>query len=298
MPSSISRRSPTIRSATCDPSWTYAINLDGTIALARAAKEAGVGRFVFASSCSMYGAASSDDLLDENAPLRPLTPYAESKVRSEEALDELADTDFSPVSMRNATAYGISPRFRLDVVLNNLTRGRTRPGRSACSRRLRLAAARARSRHRRAAAELLVAPRDVVAREAFNIGSEDQNVPVRDLADVLRRSSGVRGRVAAAPPDPRSYRVDFSRLRAALPAFRCEWNVVRVLPSSQKRTPPRVDVRRLHRRRPVHETRPTEYGSSIVAVSTTLCAGNPRSWRAARGDRRARRARGPTFSTP
>ena len=100
--------------------WTYDINLDGTVEVAKAAKDAGVGRFVFASSCSMYGASSSDDLLDETAPLRPLTPYAESKVRSEDALHELADADFSPVSMRNATAFGVSPRLRLDVVLNNL----------------------------------------------------------------------------------------------------------------------------------------------------------------------------------
>ena len=100
--------------------WTYAINRDGTVALARAAKEAGVRRFVFASSCSMYGAAEGDALLDESAPLRPLTPYAESKVAAEEALRELAGDGFSPVAMRNATVYGASPRLRLDIVLNNL----------------------------------------------------------------------------------------------------------------------------------------------------------------------------------
>src|SRR6185312_10293149 len=97
---------------------TYAINLDASISIARSAREAGVGRFVFASSCSMYGAASGDDLVTEDAPLRPLTPYAESKVRAEEAILDLATQDFSPVSMRNATAYGVSPRLRLDIVLN------------------------------------------------------------------------------------------------------------------------------------------------------------------------------------
>ena len=96
------------------------INRDGTIALARAAKEAGARRFVFASSCSMYGAAEGDAALTEAAPLRPLTPYAESKVAAEEALRELAGDDFVPVSMRNATVYGVSPRLRLDIVLNNL----------------------------------------------------------------------------------------------------------------------------------------------------------------------------------
>ncbi|HEX6699795.1 MAG TPA: SDR family oxidoreductase, partial [Gaiellaceae bacterium] len=103
-----------------NPEWTYDVNLEGTIHLARAAKEAGVPRFVFASSCSMYGASSRDDVLDEDAPLRPLTAYAESKVRAEEQLSALADSGFSPVSLRNATAYGVSPRLRLDVVLNNL----------------------------------------------------------------------------------------------------------------------------------------------------------------------------------
>jgi nucleoside-diphosphate-sugar epimerase len=208
--------------------WTYAINLDGTIAIARAAKEAGVGRFVFASSCSMYGASSSDELLDETAPLRPLTPYAESKVRSEEALHELGDTDFSPVSMRNATAYGVSPRLRLDVVLNNLTAWAHTTG---TIRLLSDGTAWRPLVHvrdiARATAELLVAPRDVVHREAFNVGSEEQNVRIRDLADVLHDLLGCEVEIAGgAEPDPRSYRVDFSKLRAALPAFRCEWNAV------------------------------------------------------------------------
>src|SRR5262245_48975460 len=103
-----------------DPAWTYAINFEGTATLARAAKEAGVGRFVFASSCSMYGTAGDDVPIGEEAPLRPLTAYAESKVRAEAALRELAGDGFAPVSMRNATVYGVSPRLRLDIVLNNL----------------------------------------------------------------------------------------------------------------------------------------------------------------------------------
>ena len=103
-----------------DPSLTEHINGDGTLRLARAAREAGVRRFVFASSCSMYGASGTDDALNEEAPLRPLTPYAESKVRAEEGLFALAGPDFAPVSMRNATVFGVSPRLRLDIVLNNL----------------------------------------------------------------------------------------------------------------------------------------------------------------------------------
>src|SRR4029453_9372132 len=103
------------------PDLTRAINLDASVRLAQSAKEAGVARFVFASSCSMYGASDTEELVDEEAPLRPLTAYAESKARAEEALARLADDDFSPVFMRNATAYGVSPRLRLDVVLNNLS---------------------------------------------------------------------------------------------------------------------------------------------------------------------------------
>ena len=127
--------------------WTYDINLEGTLHLARMAKEAGVERFVFASSCSMYGASDSDDLLDESAPFNPLTAYAESKVRAEQGLAELADDDFVPVSMRNATVYGVSPRLRLDIVLNNLAGwAHTTGADSPPQRRLVLAPAAPRAR--------------------------------------------------------------------------------------------------------------------------------------------------------
>ena len=102
------------------PEITYDINHHASTRLARLAKEAGVGGFVYASTCSVYGAQSGDELVDEDAPLRPVTPYAESKVRVEDDLAALADDDFVPVSMRNATAFGFSPRLRADIVLNNL----------------------------------------------------------------------------------------------------------------------------------------------------------------------------------
>ncbi len=206
--------------------WTYDINLDGTLRVARAAKEAGVKRFVFASSCSMYGASGSDDLLDENAPLRPLTAYAESKVRAEEGLASLGDHDFVVVSMRNATVYGVSPRLRLDIVLNNLagwahTTGMIRLLSDGSSWRP-LIHVRDLSR---AARVMLEAPAERVRDEAFNIGSDDQNYLVRDLAGVLADVTGCEIELAGgASPDPRSYRVDFSKLSAAFPEFRFEWD--------------------------------------------------------------------------
>ena len=213
-----------------DPDWTYAINRDGTVALARAAKEAGVPRFVFASSCSMYGAAEGESALDERAPLRPLPPYAESKVQAETELQELAGDGFSPVAMRNATVYGASPRLRLDIVLNNLvawahTTGAIRLQSDGMSWRplvhVRDVA--------RAALALLDAPAELVTGEAFNIGSAEQNYRIRELAEIVHeRLPGCEVTFAeGAVSDPRSYRVDFSKFADAFPAFRFEWTAER-----------------------------------------------------------------------
>jgi len=213
-----------------NPDWTYAINQEGTIALARAAKEAGVRRFVFASSCSMYGASEDGSTLFEEAALRPLTPYAESKVRAEEALRELADGDFAPVSMRNATAYGVSPRLRLDIVLNNLvawahTTGAIRLESDGMSWRplvhIRDIA--------RATISLLGAHEDVIRGEAFNIGSAKQNYRIRELAEIVRERLPQCEVTFAegASPDPRSYRVDFSKFASAFPDCAFEWTAER-----------------------------------------------------------------------
>lgn len=213
-----------------DPDWTFDINYRSAVDLARTAKEAGVARFVFASSCSMYGAAEGDELVGEDAPLRPLTPYAESKVHAEEALRELAGDGFAPVAMRNATAYGVSPRLRLDVVLNNLvawahTTGAIRLLSDGRSWRPLVHV----EDIARATLALLAAPVGEVAGKAYNIGSDEQNYRIRELAEI------VQGRLPAceitfaddASPDPRSYRVDFSRFRAQFPECAFEWSAER-----------------------------------------------------------------------
>jgi nucleoside-diphosphate-sugar epimerase len=210
-------------------SWTYDINLEATLRLARAAKEAAVRRFVFASSCSMYGVSGTDELLDETAPLRPLTAYAESKVRAEEGLFALAEDAFRAVSMRNATVYGVSPRLRLDVVLNNLvawahTTGSIQLLSDGSSWRPLI--------HVRDVARVTVAmleaDDDSVGGEAYNVGSGAQNYLIRDLARHVEELTGCEVKFAPdAAPDPRSYRVDFSKLARAFPELSLEWDARR-----------------------------------------------------------------------
>ncbi|HEY8411045.1 MAG TPA: SDR family oxidoreductase, partial [Pyrinomonadaceae bacterium] len=212
-----------------NPDWTIDINQHASRRLAELSKAAGVTRFLYASSCSMYGKAG-EEMVDENAPLRPLTPYAISKVRAEEDLGKLASEDFSPVFMRNATAYGMSSRLRADVVLNNLvcwahTTGKIRVMSDGTPWRpivhIRDIA--------RAFAAALVAPRNVIHNEAFNIGANEENYQVRELADIV--SETVPGCVVEyAPdggPDPRSYRVSFDKFQRAFPEFKLEWNARR-----------------------------------------------------------------------
>ena len=212
-----------------DPELTSEINLDGTVRLARAARAAGVRRFVLASSCSMYGAASTDTPVDEDAPLRPLTAYAESKVRAEEALRELADDGFSPVFMRNATAYGVSPRLRLDLVLNNLaawahTTGAVRILSDGTPWRPLVHV----QDIARATVVMLDAPREQVHAEAFNVGADAENYQVRDLAETVSETVGdCRVEYSGGDPDPRSYRVDFGKLARAFPELGLRWNARR-----------------------------------------------------------------------
>lgn len=207
-----------------DPTLTHAINHEGTVALARAARRRGVPRFLFASSCSLYGAG--EGLLTEAAPMGPLTAYARSKVESDAALTALADASFSPVFLRNATAYGVSPRLRLDVVLNNLVGWATTTG------RVRLLSDGLAWRPLvhvddicAAFAAALEAPRDQVHAEAFNVGVSGENFRIRELAELVREV--VPGcEVEYAPggaTDHRDYRVDFDKARRSLPGFAPRW---------------------------------------------------------------------------
>ena len=212
-----------------NPDITYDINHAASVRLARLAKDAGVPRFLYSSSCSSYGKAG-DDLVDETAELHPITAYAISKVRVEQDLSRLADDHFSPTYLRNATAYGVSPRLRFDLVLNNLTawayaKGRVHIKSDGTPWRPIV--------HiediARAFLAVLGAPREVVHNEALNVGQTDENYRIRQLAEIVQDVvPGSRIDYAeGGGPDPRCYRVDFGKIRRLLPEFKPQWNARR-----------------------------------------------------------------------
>jgi nucleoside-diphosphate-sugar epimerase len=212
-----------------DPATTYEINHQASVRLARAAKGAGVPRFLFASSCSLYGVAG-DGMVDEEATFNPITPYGRSKVLVEHDVRLLADAAFTPTFLRSATAYGVSPRLRADVVVNNLV------GAAYTTGEIVLQSDGTPWRPLvhvedfcRAFIAVLHAPRPLVHNAAFNVGRTEENYRVRDLAELVRQAMpGSRVRyVSGAGPDPRSYRVDCSKIAATLPEYRPQWTVAR-----------------------------------------------------------------------
>src|SRR5215831_15505270 len=213
-----------------NPSLTYEINHAAAVQLAKLAKKAGVRRFLFSSSCSIYGAASPDELLDERAEFRPVTPYGRSKVLVERDVTQLADSNFSPTFLRNATAYGVSPRLRFDLVLNNLVAWALTTG------RIYIKSDGTPWRPivhiediSRAFIAVLNAPREVVHNQAFNVGRSEENYRIRELAEIVQATvPGSRVEFAdGAGPDKRCYRVDCSKLGRTLPEFKPQWDARR-----------------------------------------------------------------------
>jgi nucleoside-diphosphate-sugar epimerase len=212
-----------------DPKLTYEINHHASIRLALLAKQAGVKRFVFSSSCSNYGAAGGDALLDEEAELQPVTSYGISKVLVERDVSKLSNDDFSPTYLRNATAYGVSPRMRFDIVLNNLTAWAFTSGevllKSDGSPWRPLVHIEDIAR---AFLAVLEAPREAVHDQAFNIGSTNENYQMRELAEIVVETvPGSRVSFASgASSDLRNYRVNCDKAASVL-GFKTEWDVQR-----------------------------------------------------------------------
>ena len=196
--------------------------------LAETARNAGVSRFVFSSSCSMYGATGTDAPLDESAELNPVTAYAESKIESERELTQLASDSFSPVFLRNATAYGWSPQLRADLVVNNLT------GWAYTNGEVHLKSDGTPWRPLvhvqdicRAFIAAIEAPRERIHNEAFNVGRDEENYQIRDVAEIVRDvvPDSTITLSGAAGPDARNYKVSFQKISEQLPEFQPTWTV-------------------------------------------------------------------------
>ncbi len=202
------------------PGLTEAINTSASVRLAELARAAGVSRFLFASSCSLYGASDSLGLTEE-APANPQTPYAQSKIDFENALMQLADDDFSPTYLRNATAFGVSPRLRFDIVVNNLC------GWAWTTREIRMTSDGTPWRPlvhvkdiSRAFACALEAPREAVHNQAFNVGSTMNNLQIRDIAlKVQAQMPQCEVSFGSSDGDTRTYNVDFTKIETRLPGF-------------------------------------------------------------------------------
>jgi nucleoside-diphosphate-sugar epimerase len=210
------------------PTITYEINHEGSVRLAQMARQAGVGRFVYMSSCSVYGVADGD-YVDEESKTNPQTAYAVCKTLVERDLRAMADGRFSPVFLRNATAYGASPHMRFDVVLNNLA------GLAWTSGEIKMTSDGTPWRPlvhgldiAQAIAAALEAPREAVHNEVFNVGDTAHNYRVREIAELVAKAfPGCNVSFGPASADNRSYRVSFEKIRRHLPGFKCAWDAGR-----------------------------------------------------------------------
>jgi nucleoside-diphosphate-sugar epimerase len=210
------------------PKITHEINHQGSIRLAQMAKHAGVNRFVYTSSCSVYG-VSGGDFVNEDSPVDPQTAYAVCKTLVERDVKALADKHFCPTFLRNATAYGASPRMRFDIVLNNLaglawTTGEIKMTSDGTPWRPLVHALDI----AQAIAAVLEAPREAVHSQVFNVGDTDHNYRVREIAEIVAEAfPGCRLSFGPPSADNRSYRVSFEKIRKHLPGFKCAWDARR-----------------------------------------------------------------------
>ncbi len=208
-----------------DPQLTHEINHAGSVRLANLARKAGVKRFVYMSSCSVYGVAEGDKVLDETSSVNPQTAYAECKVNVERDLTAMVGADFEPCFLRNATAYGASPRQRFDIVLNDLS------GLAWTTKKITLTSDGSPWRPLVHALDMcqavhlsLTAPAKAISGQCYNVGSNDQNYRVIEIAKIVANEfPGCVLEVGTAGSDNRSYRVNFDKISAVLPDFKCQW---------------------------------------------------------------------------
>ena len=210
-----------------DPKITYDINHNGTVRLAAFAKEAGVSRFIYFSSCSVYGA--SDEIVDETSPTNPLTAYAKSKEMNEEYLQKLADDSFSPIILRNATVYGASPRFRFDLVVNNLA------GLAFTTNEIKMDSDGTPWRPLvhvldvcQAVRIALKNPREKTHNQIVNVGDTNSNYQIKDIAEIIKNTfPGCTVSLNKNSSDKRNYRVNFEKIKTVLPGFSCRYDVAK-----------------------------------------------------------------------